>query len=86
MTTTAGDWREYTAKLVAEREAEKAELVAPYQARIALLLEALRKREWMGKGYDLVRHCPLCRGFEDEGHKPDCTVGLAIVAAEAVQP
>jgi hypothetical protein len=85
MTTTRETWQEYMAKVVAQREAEDAEMVAPYKARIALLLEALRKREWMGKGYDYTRHCPLCRGFEDEGHKADCAVGLAIAEAEATE-
>ncbi len=66
---------------VARRAAHDAALVAPYKERIALLEAALRLREWMGKGYDHARHCPHCRGYEDEGHKADCIVGIALTGA-----
>lgn len=66
---------------VARRAADDAKLVAPYQQKIDLLVAALKVREWMGKGYETTRHCPVCRGFEREGHKDDCIVGLALAGA-----
>ena len=45
------------------------------------LLAALEKCQWNGRNCMDLHTCPVCYRTEDEGHKPDCIVGVAIQAA-----
>lgn len=86
---TPEEWAAVATEMAAAVEADRAEavavIVAPYQRTIDLLVAALQAREWAGKLHEMERHCPLCHGYEREGHKDNCLVGRALQAAKQVQ-
>lgn len=42
------------------------------------LQQAALAIQWGAKDFQLRPCCPLCRGLETKGHKPDCVIGLAL--------